>query len=275
MQSLKITPEQVKAFQEDGYLFIRSLFTGEEIRLIYETSTEDEAIRQHSYDLLDRQGNKTKLAMWYTPGDDVFGMLSRCSRMADTVEALLGGPVAHFHSKVMQKEPRVGGAWEWHQDYGYWYKNGFLFPDMLSVYVALTPATKENGCLQVIKGSHKMGRIGHGNSGEQVGADMERVEQCLAIREKIYCEMQPGDALFFHSNLLHTSAANHSEHPRWSIISAYNLLANVPYKENQPSCTQPLQKVPDEMILKTGKKGLDTEVNQMSQKKNTSKLQSN
>jgi hypothetical protein len=29
----------------------------------------------------------------------------------------------------MQKEPRVGGAWEWHQDYGYWYKNGFLYPE--------------------------------------------------------------------------------------------------------------------------------------------------
>ena len=28
----------------------------------------------------------------------------------------------------MQKEPKVGGAWEWHQDYGYWYKNEFLFP---------------------------------------------------------------------------------------------------------------------------------------------------
>ncbi len=41
--------------------------------------------------------------------------------------------VCHFHSKLMQKEPRVGGAWEWHQDYGYWYKNEFLFsrPDDL------------------------------------------------------------------------------------------------------------------------------------------------
>lgn len=60
------------------------------------------------------------------------------------------------------KEPRVGGAWEWHQDYGYWYKNGFLYPeDMISVMVALTDATIENGCLQVLKGTHKMQRIEH------------------------------------------------------------------------------------------------------------------
>ena len=52
----------------------------------------------------------------------------------------------------MQKEPKVGGAWEWHQDYGYWYKNQFMFPDeLISVMVALTEANKGNGCLQVIK----------------------------------------------------------------------------------------------------------------------------
>ena len=275
MQSFKINSAQADDFRENGYLLLRSLFTDEEIRLIYETSTEDETIRQNTYDLLDREGNKTKLAMWYTPGDDIFGMLSRSERMVNTAEALLGGPVAHFHSKVMQKEPKVGGAWEWHQDYGYWYKSGFLFPDMLSAYVALTPATKANGCLQVIKGSHKMGRIGHGLSGEQVGADMERVEQCLAIREKIYCEMQPGDVLFFHCNLLHTSAPTRSDKPRWSIISAYNLLTNIPFKDNPPSCTQPLQKVPDRMILEVGKKGLDAEINQISRKKNTTVLKNN
>lgn len=275
MQSFKINPAQKERYYEDGFLLLRSLFTKNEVQLIYETSLEDKAVQQNAYDLVDKQGNKTKLTMWYTPGDDIFGLLSRSERMVNTVEDLLGGPVAHYHSKVMQKEPRVGGAWEWHQDYGYWYKNGFLFPDMLSVYVALTPATKENGCLQVIKGSHKMGRIGHGITGEQVGADMERVEQCLAIREKIYCEMQPGDALFFHCNLLHTSEANLSDKPRWSVISAYNLLENVPYKENPVSCTQPLSKVPDEMILQTGKRGLDTNINQMSVKKNTSSLQNN
>lgn len=260
-------------FDKDGYIFARSLFSKEEIQLIYETSLADDAIQQHSYDLLDKQGNRTKLAMWYAPGDDVYGMLSRCDRMVNTVETLLGGPVAHFHSKVMQKEPKVGGAWEWHQDYGYWYNNGFLFPDMLSVYVALTPASKENGCLQVIKGSHRLGRITHGLTGEQVGADPERVAASLARQERVYCEMQPGDALFFHSNLLHTSEANLSDNPRWSIISAYNLLENVPFKENPPSCTTPIRKVSDEMILKTGRRGLDRTINEISRKKDTSTLQ--
>jgi hypothetical protein len=35
------------------------------------------------------------------------------------------------------KQPREGGAWEWHQDFGYWYNNGCLAPDMLSIYISL------------------------------------------------------------------------------------------------------------------------------------------
>lgn len=274
MKTRSLTSREIEQYHEDGYVLIRSFYSPEEIKLIHETSTEDAVIQQNSYDLLDKHGNKTKLALWYNPGDDLYGMLSRGNRMVNAVEALLGGASGHYHSKVMQKEPKVGGAWEWHQDYGYWYKNGFLFPDMISVLTTLTPATKENGCLQVIKGTHKMGRIGHGLTGEQVGADIERVEKALKIREKVYCEMEPGDVLFFHCNLLHASASNLSDKPRWSIISAYNLLSNKPYNEKSTSCTTPIERVEDDMILKVGKKGLENDTNLLSKKKDTSLLKS-
>jgi hypothetical protein len=97
----------------------------------------------------------------------------------------------------------------------------------MSVMVALTEANKENGCLQVIKGSHKLGRVNHGFAGEQVGADMVMVENALKTMELVYCELEPGDALFFHSNLLHRSAANLSDRPRWSIIACYNSQSNI------------------------------------------------
>ena len=72
---------------------------------------------------------------------------------------------------ITAKEPREGGAWEWHQDYGYWYNNGCLFPLMASAMIALDRCTKANGCLQVLRGSHLMGRIDHGLlDGDQVGA---------------------------------------------------------------------------------------------------------
>jgi ectoine hydroxylase-related dioxygenase (phytanoyl-CoA dioxygenase family) len=168
-------------------------------------------------------------------------------------------PVCHYHTKLMQKEPRVGGAWEWHQDYGYWYKNQFLFPDQLiSIMVALTPANRENGCLQVVKGSHKMGRVNHGFAGEQVGADAVMVEHALEVMEHVYVELQPGDALFFHSNILHRSEANLSEKPRWSIISCYNSLGNMAYNDKSTSWREPVNVVPDEALMAAGVGGAAT-----------------
>jgi ectoine hydroxylase-related dioxygenase (phytanoyl-CoA dioxygenase family) len=160
----------------------------------------------------------------------------------------------------MQKEPKVGGAWEWHQDYGYWYKNQFLFPEQLtSVMIALTEANKANGCLQVIKGSHKLGRVNHGFAGEQVGADMVMVEHALKTMEHVYVEIQPGDALFFHSNILHRSEANTSDKPRWSIISCYNSLSNPAHNDESVSWKTPVELVPDEALLEAAAVGASGE----------------
>lgn len=254
-----LSAEQVAAYHRDGYLIIPALFNGEEITRLHSVATEDSAISQHSYDLNDQSGKRTKLALWFTPGDDIYGLLTRSERMVNSVNQLLDGtaPVCHFHSKLMQKEPRVGGAWEWHQDYGYWYKNEFLLPDqMISVMVAITQATRENGCLQVIKGSHRLGRVEHGTAGEQVGAAQRYVDLALKTMELVYVELEPGDTLFFHSNLLHRSAANESEQSRWSLISAYNRQSNVPYNEKSTACITPLDVVPDEALLEAEAAGI-------------------
>ena len=209
-------------------------------------------MKKNALDLNDQSGKKTKLSLWFTPGNDVFGYLTRSKKVIDAVAPLLNSdaPVCHFHSKLMQKEPKVGGAWEWHQDYGYWYKNQFMFPDQLiSIMVALTPATKENGCLQVIKGSHKLGRVNHGFAGEQVGADMVMVNNALQTMDLVYSELEAGDALVFHSNILHRSEANLSDEPRWSIISCYCSQSNLAYNETSTSWKVPVDIVPDEAIL--------------------------
>lgn len=251
IMAFRLTPEQVAAYHEDGYVVVKGFCSAEEINKLYATALADSAMKEHALDLNDQTGKKTRLSLWFTPGNDVFGYLTRSEKMVNAVAALLDSkaPVCHFHSKLMQKEPRVGGAWEWHQDYGYWYKNQFMFPDQLiSVMIALTAANKENGCLQVIKGSHKLGRVNHGFAGEQVGADMVMVNNALQTMELVYSELAPGDALFFHSNLLHRSEANLSEHPRWSLISCYCSQSNLAYNETSTSWKTPVQVVPDEAI---------------------------
>ncbi|MDB5019731.1 MAG: phytanoyl-CoA dioxygenase PhyH [Pedobacter sp.] len=252
MSSIKLTAEQVALYHEQGYVIVKSFCTKDEVDKLYQTALNDNAMQNNALDLNDLSGKKTRLSLWFTPGNDVFGYLTRSQKIVNCVQQLLGdkAKVCHFHSKLMQKEPKVGGAWEWHQDYGYWYKNQFMFPDeLISVLVALTPANKENGCIQVIKNSHKMGRVNHGFSGEQLGADMEMVNNALKTMELVYADLQPGDAMFFHSNLLHRSEANLSDHPRWSIISCYSLESNLAYNETSTSWHTPVEVVPDEAIL--------------------------
>ena len=261
--SYNLTGAQVESYLRDGYLIIPEFFNKEEISRLYRIALEDTAVSKNSIDLNDQEGKKTKLALWFTPGDDIYGLLTRSERIIDAVNKLMNGTsaVCHFHSKLMQKEPKVGGAWEWHQDYGYWYKNEFLFPEQLiSVMVAITEATKENGCLQVIKGSHMMGRVEHGLVGEQTGASQRYVDLALATMELVYVELKPGDGLFFHSNLLHRSAANLSDKSRWSIISVYNRLSNVPYNEKSTSCLVPVDTVPDDSLLNADTAGLTENV---------------
>jgi phytanoyl-CoA hydroxylase len=252
MENYLLTEEEVQAYHRDGYVIVKGFLEPREIEKLYRIAVNDKAVNTNAIDLNDNTGKKTKLTLWYKPGNDAYGLLTKSERMVRNVDKLLDGDseVCHFHSKLMQKEPRVGGAWEWHQDYGYWYKNEFLFPDQMnSVMVAITAANRSNGCLQVIRGSHKMGRVEHGFTGEQVGAADRYVDLALKTMDHVFVELEEGDALFFHSNLLHRSEANNSENARWSIISCYNRADNIPYNEPSQSSTVPLETVPNEAIL--------------------------
>lgn len=270
MENFQLTRQQKVSYEKDGYIIVKGFLKTIEIEKLYGIATADDTMKKHSFDLNDQSGKKTKLALWYTPGNDAYGLLTKSMRMINTANSLMDGDAAvcHFHSKLMQKEPKVGGAWEWHQDYGYWYKNEFLFPDqMISIMIAITEANKQNGCMQVIKGTHKMGRIEHGFAGEQVGASQHYVDLALKTMELVYVELMPGDALIFHPNLLHRSEANHSDNSRWSMISVYNRSSNVPYNEPSKSSTVPLQAVPDDALLTWETEGLGESANFLEKEK--------
>ena len=226
------------AFDRGSYLIKRGLFSADEIALCNRVIETDPAIRGSRLKLADAQGGSTELALWNHSGEDVFGMIARCGRVAGGAEKLLGGEVYHYHSKLTMKRPGGSGHWEWHQDYGYWY---------------------QNGCMQLLAGSHRLGRIEHGRVAGQTGADPERVERALERLELIHCEMGPGDALFFHANTLHCSAANTSDRSRNLLICCYNKASNDPYKDHHHPHYTPLAMVPDEAVLAAGAKLTDVE----------------
>ena len=253
-----LTEDQQAAYESDGFVLVRCFFDSEEAQLLQAAIVQDPAIRDHFYDRTDSEGLATKMATWNHPGDSIYGYAARSRKMVDTMEHLLGGEVYHYHSKITAKEPHEGGAWEWHQDYGYWYNNGCLFPQMASAMIALDKCTKANGCLQVLKGSHHMGRIDHGLlDGDQVGADLNRVKQAEKQLELVYCEMEMGDVVFFHCNTLHRSDQNRSDDRRWTLICCYNAASNDPYLEHHHPRYTPLEKVDDAEIKKAGLKFSD------------------
>ena len=252
-----ISGAAAREYHAAGYHLARGFFDPEEIDLLKRSARADNELDKRSFGRADGEGGVVRLSLWNHPGDGIYGMFARCVRVVRSAEQLLGGEVYHYHSKMILKDAKVGGAWAWHQDYGYWYQNGVLTPNLVSVFIAVDPCTRENGCLQVVKNSHHAGRVNHVLTGDQAGADRERVEEMLKRPDAfplVYVTMDPGDALFFHSNLLHRSDHNKSDSPRWAMICCYNAARNNPYRAHHHPFYTLLEKVPDTAIKAAGDK---------------------
>jgi len=256
MKNPPFSDAEVLQFHRDSFLMVDNFLDKEEISLLQEASQKDSVLMGNAHNVKDTSGRNSKLALWDHPGEDLYGMISRSHKVVDRVEQLLDAEVYHYHSTMMLKEPKVGGAWEWHQDYGYWYHYGCLFPDIVAVMIAIDQQSKENGCLQVVKGSHRLGRLDHVEQTEkgstQTSIDPERIAAILERMELIYCEMPAGTAVFFHGNILHRSDANLSETPRWALRCVYNAVHNDPYKDIKHARYTPLEKVADSKIKAVG-----------------------
>ena len=124
---------------------------------------------------------------------------ARSQYVVGPMQQLFGDAMRHYYHLQMLKDPQTGG-WQWHQDYGYHYKE-FFYPDFVSLMLALDPCTRENGCLRVLRGSHRLGRLEHQSSGSQLIANPERVGWADREMEEVHCEMTPGSVLYFHGNL--------------------------------------------------------------------------
>jgi predicted amidohydrolase len=233
-QRITLTNEQVDSFRRDGFLRVPSFFTQKECAMLKATIAADASIENKTMPMADADGRESKLTLWFSLEDDTYSAFARSRSLVDAARTLIGDVEPYmFHTKIMLKEPRKGGAWEWHQDFGYWYAQGLTQPDRcFSCVMAIDRHTRANGCLQVLKGSHRLGRVEHGIFGDQAGADPKRVAIAKELFELVHCELNAGDMLFTHSNLLHASAPNDSDDWRRSMIVAYNGKDNGPMSED-------------------------------------------
>ncbi len=217
---------QIGQFHRDGYLIVRNCVPTEQaarIRRIAEADPRLQADAKFNQNY-EGEGVGTRLVYRGQLDDDTYSAYARSQYLVDPMQQLFGDAIRHYYHLQMLKDPQTGG-WQWHQDYGYHYKE-FFYPDFVSLMLALDPCTPDNGCLRVLRGSHRLGRLEHQQSGSQLIADPERVEWALNEMEEVHCEMEPGSVLYFHGNLLHASHPNHSTLPRWSMVCAYVTASN-------------------------------------------------
>jgi len=260
---MALSQEQVATYQREGLLKLPGFFDAEELEPLRRAYREDPTVNGAVYGMVDLKGEPHPICIWTELADDILGMIPRMARMVEATEALLGEACYHWHSKLSIKPPRCRALVDWHQDYASWYDDGVLFPSMLTVAVALEPATRENGCTQFIPGSHHLGRIDHRAGADGYNSFGPRQKRAAEVLGVTHCELDVGDAVFFHCNLLHGSGSNETDTPRPMLFASYNAASNAPVAEahganeegafmNIPASEREfkaLNKLPDDVLL--------------------------
>lgn len=246
-----LTQQQIDRYHQDGFVLIPDFFKPEEIEpLVRSLQQESEKYDHREITHIDGDGKKSGILYWSDLGESLLGIFPRIARIVEGAEALLGEDCYHWHSKLARKKPN-GSRIEWHQDYGSWYHEGCIFPKMLTCAISPGYCNEENGYLQVVKSSHLLTRLDIVKIGNTVGSQSSLLDLILEQMEVVSCEMSPGDAIFFHANILHGSASNRSNRTRSLLHCTYNGISNAPFIKDSRKHHhyKPLQKLPDSILL--------------------------
>ena len=145
-------------------------------------------------------------------------------KILDIVEKIIGPNILLHNVTYIIKEPQSLSHVSWHQDLTYW---GFSSDDQVSVWLALSPSSKESGCMQMIPESHKWGIFEHKNTEDNnnvlsSGQTVENIDD----KKSVYCDLLAGEASFHHGWILHKSNPNISDDRRIGLNIQY-LATNV------------------------------------------------
>ena len=224
---MALTEAQKAQYERDGYLVFEGLFGPEDVSrmlrrvedLVYERRPVPEGVRLQLEPAVERgeaAATDRMLALrkieCLAIYDDVFAGWARDPRLQEVAQALLGPDVKLFRDALMMKPPHHGSAKPYHQDSAYWRIDP---PALSSCWMALDDATRENGCMRVIPGSHRWGPVEHKHL-----EDYQVEDSRLDLSQEVAVPLKAGGCLFFHSLLLHATAPNNSPRPRRGMIAS-------------------------------------------------------
>jgi hypothetical protein len=131
----------------------------------------------------------------------------------DLVEPILGPDLALFSTHFICKPKGNGKRVPWHEDSAYW-KTQINPMEVVTVWLALDPSTKENGCMMVIPTTHRTGQMGYStysdvDSTKNVFGN-EIIKEQRDDDKRVYIELQPNEASLHNARIQHGSEPNTS-----------------------------------------------------------------
>ncbi|MGO4498936.1 ectoine hydroxylase [Paenibacillus sp. 2RAB27] len=248
----EISKEQLTFYEENGYLFLESFFTEEQVQFwkqelarLWEQSKEvqkPEVIRE--------PGNDEIRSIFAVHRDDeVFKQMASDQRIQDIVSQILGSQPYIHQSRINFKQGFTGKEFYWHSDFETWHvEDGMPRMRALSCSIALEDNHANNGPLMVIPGSHRtfvscVGETPDENyksslRRQEYGVpDQESLKQLAKQGGIVAPTGKAGSILLFDCNLMHGSNSNITPDPRSNVFIVYNSVLNklnAPYSGKGP-----------------------------------------
>jgi non-heme Fe2+,alpha-ketoglutarate-dependent halogenase len=209
---------QMQFYEDNGYLSPIRVFseeTSEQFRRCFDDYTKENQERLKA--LLPRERrqiySQTHLFLPW-----VYEIVAN-SNLLDTVEGVIGSNILVWDSSWFVKFPHDRSFVSWHQDGAYW---GLHPPKVTTAWVALAPSNAENGCLQVMAGTHKtalpqVDTYAEDNAlsrGQEIAIDVDETKAVKLV-------LRPGEMSLHHIGVAHGSKANNSTFPRIGIAIRY------------------------------------------------------
>ena len=225
----RITPELKATFEADGVVKVSGALGEDWIEQVLEVA--DKQLREPGTWVSDTNPGASENRLFTTryrwQEDPVIGGFVLDSGMAQMAAELMGSASARFYfDHLLIKEPRTANPTPWHQDIPYW---PFMGKQICSSWVAMTPVTVAESSLEFVRGSHSWdayyapesfdGRKGFMADFE--GEKMPDVEADRASYDIVGFDVEPGDALFFSSWIIHGSPGNAGDHRRVALSTRW------------------------------------------------------
>jgi ectoine hydroxylase len=222
---MKLTPEQLQAFDEQGYCFFPNCFSEDEIALL--RAEADSILKLDRQEVWREKTGAPRTAFAAHTFSEVFGLLARHPRLVEPLRQLFSEDVYVHQFKLNAKAAFEGDVWQWHQDYGTWQRDdGMPQARAMNIAVFLDEVMPINGPLLLIPKSHRQGLFEAGHDLETTSYPLWTLDKETVTRLAREAEVdnggvgivaptgKPGSVLMFHGNIVHASSPNITPYPR-------------------------------------------------------------